>query len=187
MSSDELSRRRPRGRPSAASSHWLGGAVRDLRLLFLILPTMRIVIGAFQSEGQLHPGQHQGPVHHIHPLGLLDLDQDLHRLRPARLPDRLFRRGRHRCSAACRAGSAAGMLTFSGVASNFAGVPLAFAFIATLGPVGLVTVFLRPSSASTSCPRLQHPVLPRSHGHLSLLPDPADGADHHACAGRPEA
>lgn len=35
------------------------------------------------------------------------------------------------------------MLTFSGVASNFAGVPLAFAFIATLGPVGLITVWLR--------------------------------------------
>lgn len=35
------------------------------------------------------------------------------------------------------------LLTFSGVASQFAGVPLAFAFIATLGPVGLVTVFLK--------------------------------------------
>ena len=35
------------------------------------------------------------------------------------------------------------MLTFSGVASNFAGVPLAFAFLATIGPIGLVTVFLR--------------------------------------------
>ncbi len=35
------------------------------------------------------------------------------------------------------------LLTFSGVASNFAGVPLAFAFIATLGPVGLITVWLR--------------------------------------------
>jgi putative spermidine/putrescine transport system permease protein len=35
------------------------------------------------------------------------------------------------------------LLTFSGVASNFAGVPLAFAFLATLGPIGLVTVFLR--------------------------------------------
>jgi putative spermidine/putrescine transport system permease protein len=31
------------------------------------------------------------------------------------------------------------MLTFSGVASNFAGVPLAFAFIATMGNAGLVT------------------------------------------------
>jgi putative spermidine/putrescine transport system permease protein len=35
------------------------------------------------------------------------------------------------------------MSTFSGVASNFAGVPLAFAFISTLGRMGLVTVFLR--------------------------------------------
>jgi putative spermidine/putrescine transport system permease protein len=33
--------------------------------------------------------------------------------------------------------------TFSGVASNFAGVPLAFAFVETLGRVGLVTVLLR--------------------------------------------
>lgn len=35
------------------------------------------------------------------------------------------------------------LTTFSGVASNFAGVPLAFAFLATLGRVGLVTVLLR--------------------------------------------
>ena len=35
------------------------------------------------------------------------------------------------------------LATFSGVASNFAGVPLAFAFIATLGRVGLVTVLLK--------------------------------------------
>ena len=36
-----------------------------------------------------------------------------------------------------------GMATFSGVASNFAGVPLAFAFIATLGRLGLGTVLLK--------------------------------------------
>jgi putative spermidine/putrescine transport system permease protein len=35
------------------------------------------------------------------------------------------------------------LTTFSGVASNFAGVPLAFAFIATLGRTGMVTVFLK--------------------------------------------
>lgn len=35
------------------------------------------------------------------------------------------------------------LMTFSGVASNFAGVPLAFAFLATLGRVGLVTVLLK--------------------------------------------
>jgi putative spermidine/putrescine transport system permease protein len=35
------------------------------------------------------------------------------------------------------------LLTFSGVASNFAGVPLAFAFIATLGRTGMITVLLK--------------------------------------------
>lgn len=34
------------------------------------------------------------------------------------------------------------LMTFSGVASNFAGLPLAFAFIATLGRTGLVTALL---------------------------------------------
>ncbi len=34
------------------------------------------------------------------------------------------------------------VMTFSGVASNFAGVPLAFAFLATLGRAGLVTALL---------------------------------------------
>ena len=34
------------------------------------------------------------------------------------------------------------LMTFSGVASNFAGVPLSFAFIATLGRVGMVTVLI---------------------------------------------
>jgi putative spermidine/putrescine transport system permease protein len=35
------------------------------------------------------------------------------------------------------------LMTFSGVASNFAGVPLAFAFIATLGRTGLITLLLK--------------------------------------------
>jgi putative spermidine/putrescine transport system permease protein len=33
--------------------------------------------------------------------------------------------------------------TFSGVAANFGGIPLAFAFIATLGNIGVVTTFLQ--------------------------------------------
>jgi len=33
--------------------------------------------------------------------------------------------------------------TFAGVAANFAGVPLAFAFVATLGTTGFITVFLQ--------------------------------------------
>ena len=35
------------------------------------------------------------------------------------------------------------VMTFSGVASNFAGLPLAFAFISTVGRLGLVTVILK--------------------------------------------
>ena len=35
------------------------------------------------------------------------------------------------------------LVTFSGVASNFAGVPLAFAFVATLGRTGFITAILK--------------------------------------------
>jgi putative spermidine/putrescine transport system permease protein len=35
------------------------------------------------------------------------------------------------------------LMTFSGLAANFGGVPLAFAFIATLGHTGFITAFLR--------------------------------------------
>ena len=41
------------------------------------------------------------------------------------------------------AGLRSAVMTFSGVASNFAGVPLAFAFISTLGRLGLVTIILK--------------------------------------------
>lgn len=41
------------------------------------------------------------------------------------------------------AGLRATVMTFSGVTSNFAGVPLAFAFIATLGRLGMVTILLK--------------------------------------------
>ena len=34
------------------------------------------------------------------------------------------------------------LTTFSGVAANFGGIPLAFAFIATLGTIGIVTTFM---------------------------------------------
>jgi putative spermidine/putrescine transport system permease protein len=36
-----------------------------------------------------------------------------------------------------------GLMTFSGVASNFAGIPLALAFIFTIGQTGLLTTFLK--------------------------------------------
>jgi putative spermidine/putrescine transport system permease protein len=36
-----------------------------------------------------------------------------------------------------------GLSTFSGVAANFGGIPLAFAFIATLGTIGIATQFMK--------------------------------------------
>ncbi len=42
------------------------------------------------------------------------------------------------------------LMTFSGVASNFAGVPLALAFIFTLGTLGFVTVLLRDIGIDTA-------------------------------------
>jgi len=49
------------------------------------------------------------------------------------------------------------LMTFSGLAANFGGVPLAFAFIATIGRTGLVTALLKSicfpaSSGVQSCP-----------------------------------
>ena len=41
------------------------------------------------------------------------------------------------------------LTTFSGVAANFAGIPLAFAFIATLGTIGIVTQFLTTARLRT--------------------------------------
>ncbi|MGF9691748.1 MULTISPECIES: ABC transporter permease [unclassified Rhizobium] len=124
--------------------HWLGVLpFAAFVLLFLIMPTMKIVIGAFQR-----------------PDGGFTFDNVLNLFTPSIL-------GAYgisiRISLAssffgCLIGfgvSAAVVLgdlprwirgpimTFSGVASNFAGVPLAFAFLATLGPVGFLTLFIQ--------------------------------------------
>ena len=126
------------------SWHWLGLVPFALfALLFLILPTMKIVLGAFQT-----------------PDGSLTLDN----IRGLNDPSILsayatsIKLSLITAALGCLVGFAMAasvilgglpkfirgpLLTFSGVASNFAGVPLAFAFLATLGPVGLVTVWLR--------------------------------------------
>ncbi|WP_339109853.1 ABC transporter permease subunit [Thioclava sp. GXIMD4216] len=112
-------------------------------VLFLALPTMKIVIGAFQR-----------------PDGSFTLSNLAGLFTPTILNSYWISIKISLASSAigCLVGflMAAGMvlgglpkairaplLTFSGVASNFAGVPLAFAFLATLGPLGLVTMFLR--------------------------------------------
>lgn len=136
--------------PSPATSrrrlplHWLGIAPFVIFVaLFLILPTMNIVLGAFRT-----------------PAGDYTLANVRGLFTPSILASYWISIKISLASAilGCLIGFSVAaaivlgrlpgwirspMLTFSGVASNFAGVPLAFAFLATLGPVGLVTVFLR--------------------------------------------
>jgi putative spermidine/putrescine transport system permease protein len=124
--------------------HWLGILPFAIfALLFLILPTMKIVLGAFQT-----------------PDGTLTLDNVIGLFTPSILKAYWISIKISVASAllGCLIGFGVAaavvlgglpqwirspLLTFSGVASNFAGVPLAFAFLATLGPVGLLTVFLK--------------------------------------------
>jgi putative spermidine/putrescine transport system permease protein len=112
-------------------------------MLFMVLPTMHIVIGAFQTRD-----------------GAFTL-QNIADLNNGTIPSSYWISVKISVASAALGcligfGMAAAvvfgavprwvrspLMTFSGVASNFAGVPLAFAFLATFGPVGLVTVFLR--------------------------------------------
>jgi putative spermidine/putrescine transport system permease protein len=127
-----------------ASLAWLGVLpFLAFAFLFMILPASSIVIGSFQTEG-----------------GAFTLDNLAHLFRPSILNSYLVTIKVSATTAVL--GGLLGFLiayaisigglpkslrsfmsTFSGVASNFAGVPLAFAFIATLGRVGFITVLLR--------------------------------------------
>jgi putative spermidine/putrescine transport system permease protein len=111
-------------------------------LLFLILPTSYLIVGAFQtSEGHFTLANFRDLTH------------------PTIL--RAYWISIQVSAASATGGAIVGfflayaaiagglprwvrptLLTFSGVASNFAGVPLAFAFLATLGRTGLATVLL---------------------------------------------
>lgn len=123
---------------------WLGVAPFILfAVLFLILPTAHIVLGAFQDA--------EGHFTLKNLFGLMD-DSLIRALMISMKLSLLTAAlgcviGLILAAAVTRGGLPAGLrdgvLTFSGVASNFAGVPLAFAFIATLGNLGLVTVLLR--------------------------------------------
>ncbi|MEZ5476014.1 MAG: ABC transporter permease subunit [Thiolinea sp.] len=139
MSSKEA--RAPGQRVSLA---WLGIVPFLLfALLFLLLPTLNIIFGAFQNQA-----------------GEFTLDNLRNLLQPSILASYWISIRISVASAllGCVIGFfmavavvlgglprwiRSPLMTFSGVASNFAGVPLAFAFLATLGRLGLVTVLLR--------------------------------------------
>jgi putative spermidine/putrescine transport system permease protein len=112
-------------------------------LLFLILPTMKIVVGAFQTPDGGFTLQNIRDLNTPSILAAYWTSIKLSVL--SALLGCLVGFG---MAAAVVFGGLpkavrSPLLTFSGVASNFAGVPLAFAFIATLGPAGLVTLWLK--------------------------------------------
>ena len=141
----------PSSAPKAAAvrlpMNWLGLVPFALfAVLFLILPTMKIVLGAFQT-----------PEGGFTLANIAALNTDSIRsaywvsiklsLLTALLGCII---GFGMAVAVVRGGLPqfirGPLLTFSGVASNFAGVPLAFAFLATLGPAGLITAWLRTNA-----------------------------------------
>jgi putative spermidine/putrescine transport system permease protein len=139
-----MSANAPPRRSEANLLKWFGVVPFALfALLFLILPTIRIVIASFQTpDGFFTLGNIAGlAAPNIVDATMLSLKLSL---LTAFLGCLI---GLAIAIAVTRGGLPewlrGGMLTFSGVASNFAGVPLAFAFIATLGRLGLITVLLR--------------------------------------------
>jgi putative spermidine/putrescine transport system permease protein len=130
--------------PRRLPLQWVGIApFAAFALLFLILPTMKIVIGAFQTaDGSFTFENIQGL---FTPSILAAYWISIKISLASALLGCLI--GFGMATAVILGGLPlwirGPLLTFSGVASNFAGVPLAFAFLATLGPMGLVTVFLR--------------------------------------------
>jgi putative spermidine/putrescine transport system permease protein len=123
---------------------WLGAApFLVFATLFLILPTGRIVLGAFQTK--------EGGFTLSHVAGLFTttiLDAFLLSAKVSLVTALLgVAAGLALALAVIRGGLPEWIrwatMTFCGVASNFAGVPLAFAFIATLGRLGLVNMLLR--------------------------------------------
>jgi len=124
---------------------WLGVAPFFLfALLFLILPTLYLVVGAFQNA--------QGD-YTLDNIAQLFLDASIRNSYWVSIKISFWSAtlgaifGLALAVAIVRGGLPSWVrsatMTFSGVASNFAGVPLAFAFLATLGRLGLVTILMR--------------------------------------------
>jgi putative spermidine/putrescine transport system permease protein len=146
ISASDLSRQsapRAQARRARLPTQWLGVAPFFIfALMFLILPTAYLVLGAFQNDS-----------------GEFTLENITALFQPSIVAAYWISIKVSLASAVL--GALAGLaiaiaivrgglprwvrsatMTFSGVASNFAGVPLAFAFLATLGRLGLVTVLL---------------------------------------------
>ena len=122
---------------------WLGAAPFLLfALMFLILPTLYLVVGAFQNDRGEFTFENVARL--TEPSILSAYWISIRISLASALIGALA--GLAIAIAVVRGGLPRWIrsttLTFSGVASNFAGVPLAFAFLATLGRLGLLTILL---------------------------------------------
>lgn len=124
-------------------THWLGIAPFVIfSLMFLILPTAYLILGAFQNEAG------EFTLENLAALSQPSIVAAYWISIKVSLASSLIGAfaGLAIAIAIVRGGLPnwirSATLTFSGVASNFAGVPLAFAFLATLGRLGLATVLL---------------------------------------------
>jgi putative spermidine/putrescine transport system permease protein len=119
-------------------------------IAFLFVPAVSVMIGAFQDKANHATSTNVRLLFH-HPY----IDYYWGSLRVSvvtALAGALF--GMLIAYAAIRDGTPrwirSVLTTFSGVAANFGGIPLAFAFIATLGPLGVVTAWFRNAGYDTS-------------------------------------
>ena len=120
---------------------WLGVAPFFIfAVMFLIAPTASLLVGAFQDHDGAFTLANFGRLGQpsIQNSYLLSIEVSVASASLGALI------GLALALAALRGGLPGGcgltLMTFSGVASNFAGVPLAFAFIVILGRIGFVTV-----------------------------------------------
>jgi len=144
MTASEIPPGKTKGPPSAVKN-WIGVAPFLLfAFFFLIFPSLRLLVGSFTTE--------DGKFTLVH---ILELFTEPYILNAYELSIQI--------SAVTALGGGifgfllaysvtvgglpkrvrSALITFSGVASNFAGVPLAFAFVATLGRTGFVTAILK--------------------------------------------
>jgi len=125
---------------------WIGLAPFFLfALLFLLYPSSTIVIRSFQNS-KTHAFTFQNIVNLLHNPVLINAYWISIKISlVTSLGGGIF--GFLLASSAIRGGlpqfMRSSLMTFCGVASNFAGVPLAFAFIALLSPTGMLTGWLR--------------------------------------------
>jgi len=124
--------------------NWLGVVPFFLfSLLFLILPSLFLLVGSFQNEAGDFTLANIGDL--FQPFILNSYWLSIQVSAVTALAGVIF--GFGLAYASIRGGLPrwirGGLMTFSGVASNFAGIPLAFAFIATLGRTGFITMIFK--------------------------------------------